>query len=218
MASLFRIQIAPALQSLYHLPFPVTPCITSEPHWASAVKQCMAPSTGDCLLMDDDIILSPDTFKDFEDYYPHADIFGFRLVYPDGKTQHAGGVYQDGVVRHIGEGAITGFPYYVCHCTMSLLYVKRRVIDKIGGVANDFPGDYFEGVDYSFRALKAGYHILYTPGTAINGHGQTRSQVLNREYRARRNWAEIEKRHLQDARFIAQIKGYPVSYTGKQMI
>jgi len=176
----------------------------------------METSTGDCLLLDDDIILSSHTFSGFEEYYPHADIFGFRLVNSEGKTENAGGVYQDGMVRYIDDGQIITSPYYTCHCSMSLLYVKRHVIDTIGGVSNDFPGDYFEDVDFSFRALKAGFHILYTPGTAINSHGQTKSQIVNREYRARQNWMEIEKRHLLDAGFVAKIKGYPISYMGKE--
>jgi GT2 family glycosyltransferase len=139
--------------------------------WPSATNIGIRESTGDVIVMDDDIVLQPGTFEFIDRNYDEADIFGFKLWFPDGRIQHAGGAWVNGAMGHFGwgeedKGQWDGLGYRP-HVTTSLAYIKRRVIENVGLFEEGWPGFQFEDVDFMFRALKKCYRILYTPGTGI---------------------------------------------------
>jgi GT2 family glycosyltransferase len=185
--------------------------------WAEAVNHGIAMSSGDVILMDDDVRLTHKSriMECIEKYGPYADILGFKLVFENKRIQHAGGMYRSGMIHHrcynqidIGQA---DFPQYVCHVTTSLAYIKRSVIDKIG-VMGIYPKiKHFEDVEYSFRAIKAGFKILFTPGEAIHLETQTKSQT--QDYMLEKEGLnEIIGPYLNDDSFTYIIEDLPRPY------
>ena len=130
MPTMRRIHAFKALESLSLIPFNYKlHVVTDGSSWADAINIGLSHTKkeSDIILMDDDVILQDDTFNLIGEYYDKADIFGFLLVYPDGKIQHAGGkVDPNKRMFHMGYGELTGVngygkPYYVCHATTSLI-------------------------------------------------------------------------------------------------
>ncbi|MFH1587671.1 MAG: glycosyltransferase family 2 protein [Candidatus Diapherotrites archaeon] len=101
------------------------------------------------------------------DAYEKAGIVGCRLVYPNGKLQHAGAKIDDaGIARNLPEGGEREVEYV----TGAALMIKREVIDKIGKLDEGFNPIYFEEVDWCYRAWRAGFSVIYTPDTTIVHH------------------------------------------------
>lgn len=204
-----------ALVSLQWLPFPIRLHVMREQtSWPAAVNAGLARSTGDVLLMDDDARVLPETFSGFEDIYPHADVFGFKLLYPDGRIQHAGGFVRGRQVGHLGYGQPANTPAfnepsYVCHLTTSFIYLKRAVVEKLGGMATDYPGMQFEDVDFNFRALKAGFRLLYVPRPAIHLESASKKTLPGFQIGFNQNYHELVRRHLMDLPFVGELMSYP---------
>lgn len=189
--------------SLKHLPKSFNRnliCVTDNTNgnWARAINIGLSrlPPTGDVLILDDDVELLPETFKDFDRYYPHADMFGFKLLFPNGTIQHGGGFcdHRNDRLGHFGVGydgdSASILPRYVVHCTASCLYIKRHVFDTIGNFT-ELPGVQFEDVDFSFRAIRNGLDILYIPNKAIHHESQTKKQDPQFAERMRQSYEAV---------------------------
>lgn len=202
---------------LRHFPFPIRlHVVTGGKSWAEAINIGLSQTLreSDVILMDDDVFIYENTFDSLGKYYDRGDIFGFRLLYPDGTIQHAGGAIDGQMIGHIGykqpPSEITDDPYYVCHATTSLIYIKREVINSLGGMATDIPGIQFEDVDFSFRAIKEGFKILQLPNTAVHIESATKSTMPKFVERASIAFEEIKKRHFSDSSFVDKLKSYPI--------
>lgn len=201
-------------ERLRHVPWPSRlHVITGGRSWAEAINIGLAQTDGesDVILMDDDVFLRPDTFSDLESNYDAADIFGFKLLFADGRIQHAGGIFRGGM-GHIGFGEVDGGQYdepaYVCHVTTSLTYIKRHVINELKGMAL-LPGVQFEDVDWSLRALKANFRILYLPGAAVHLESATKKFMPQFQEKMAEAVAEVGRRHLSSDSFRALLETYP---------
>lgn len=164
--------------------------------WPEAINiglEEVMDNDNDVILCDDDIILLEDTFAPLQQHYDTADIFGFKLLFPDKRIQHAGGF----LLGHYGVGETEGYdePRYCDHVTASLMYIKKHVFRKIGYMATDYPGYQFEDVDFNIRAKKVGYEIKYLPGTAIHFESATKKQDPEFSKKLKLNYAEIKKRY-----------------------
>lgn len=92
-------------------------------------------------------------------------IAGCRLLYPDGRVQHAGGR-----VNERGEGAHFGHDPSldssgladVDFVTGACLAVTRACLTTIGPLDEGFGRAYFEDVDWCYRARTAGYRVVYS--------------------------------------------------------
>lgn len=201
---------------LHNIPWPYKlHVITTGKTWAEAINIGLKQSDkkNDVILMDDDVFITPDTFKNVEAYYDDADIFGFKLLFPDGEIQHAGGIVRDENIGHIGfqkqdQGQFDQ-PQYVCHATTSLIYIKRHVLDSIEGMVEDIPGIQMEDVDFNFRALKAGFKILQLPGSAIHLQSASKRFIEGFDEKVGFAYAEIKKRHFADPAFVKTVQEYP---------
>lgn len=198
-------------ENLKHLPFPVKLFIvTGGKTWAQAVNIGIRETVNDVLVMDDDVFINENTFSTISDHYDQADIFGFKLMYPNSnKIQHAGGVYRDGYITHFGHGEEDGGQHdtlkQVCHVTTSLAYIKRRVFDAIGPMAEDIPGIQFEDVDFMFRAVKAGFKIMYLPTPAIHIETASKRFFPRLSDGMQEAWKTVKDRHLTPD-FIERLK------------
>lgn len=206
---------------LHHIPFPLrVHIVTGGKSWAEAINIGLEQTDkqNDVILMDDDVFINKDTFKDFDKYIDKADIFGFRLLYPDGRIQHAGGFSDGENIGHIGHGetsdSIVKEPFWVCHATTSLVYIKRNVLNALTNMATDIPGIQFEDVDFSFRAIKAGFNILQLPNEAIHMESATKKSMSRFNERCSEAFAEIKSRHLDNIHFKEVLKKYPVPFLG----
>lgn len=203
------------ISNLRHLSWPMNLLLIPEgKSWSEAVNLGLSEVRGnDVILMDDDVFLWPETFRDLNYYLDHADIFGFKLLYPDKRIQHAGGFYKDGNIFHFGSGEEDrgqyNEPRYVCHVTTSLCYIKNHVLKEIGQMATDYPGMQFEDVDFNMRALKAGFKILYTGAPATHLESASKRFLPNFNEKLKENQAEVQRRFFNDDAFTAKLQELP---------
>lgn len=111
---------------------------------------------------------------------PQVGIVGARLLFPDGKLQSAGGLF-DGAGQpfhrclgysnvHVPEIARS---QRVSWTTGAAMAVRRDVWEQLGGFDTKYKM-YFEDVDLCIRAAKAGYETWYEPRvTLIHRVGST---------------------------------------------
>lgn len=101
-----------------------------------------------------------------------ADIVGARLLYPNGRIQHAGVAFDE---QSIGYHIFNGLPaddpavnrkrFMQC-VTAACMLMKREVFQELGGFDEGFRNG-FEDVDLCLRAGAAGKRILYTPESVL---------------------------------------------------
>lgn len=105
---------------------------------------------------------------------PNVGIVGCKLIYPDGRIQHAGGkidVKSSEVAFNYGAGKLDNGSYDevkdVDYVTGAAFLIRKEVLQKIGLLDERFSPIYFEETDYCARAKMAGYRIIYNPRTKI---------------------------------------------------
>ncbi len=149
----------------------------------------------DVVLLNADVV-AHDRWLDCLQYAAYAaddvGIVGAKLLYPDGRIQHAG------VQRNLGA------PVWFDHrfrfkpasygpanitvpalaVTGACMYVKRAVIDAIGLLDERYPMAY-EDVDWCLRAWQGGWRVLYFPPATLEHHESvTRGTELGERERA----------------------------------
>lgn len=110
----------------------------------------------------------------------HVGVAGCKLLYPDGKIQHAGGIirWPQAIPDHYGYRLPDDGTFdQVCqvdYVTGAAWGVRRAVVEQIGLLDEGFWPGYFEEVDYCFRAKQMGWQIIYTPH-AVGTHHESAS-------------------------------------------
>lgn len=134
----------------------------------------------DVVLLNADVV-ARDRWLDCLQYAAYADddigIVGPKLLYPDGRIQHAG------VHRNLGAPVWFDHRYRfkpadygpanitapVLGVAGACMYVKRAVIDAIGALDERYPMAY-EDIDWCLRAWGAGFRVLYFPPATLDHH------------------------------------------------
>lgn len=111
---------------------------------------------------------------------PEVGVVGCRQVLSDGRLLHAGtyilpdtmwgqqiGAHELEVGQYTGRREVEGI-------TFAVAYLKRRLIDAIGGLSEEYES-YFEDTDYCLRARRAGFRVLFAGDSQVvhDEHGST---------------------------------------------
>ncbi len=152
-------------------------------NWSVFNNRAVDVADGDYLLfLNDDIEIIQDDWLDAMMEHaqrPEVGITGARLLYPDGKVQHAGMfLANNGIGRHAFRFAAPDDAGYfglalaqrnVMAVTGACLLVRRETFDRLGGfdeahqiVNND--------LDFCLRAHRAGLLTVFTPYATLTHH------------------------------------------------
>ena len=106
-------------------------------------------------------------------------VVGVKLLFPNGKIQHAGVI--------LGLGGVAGHAYYKEPCnttkylnmanvirnysavTFACAMMRREVFEEVGGLNESLPFNYND-VDFCLRIKEKGYLIVYTPYSILIHH------------------------------------------------
>jgi GT2 family glycosyltransferase len=135
------------------------------------------------LLLNNDIeVIEPDWLREmvccFD--YPGTGIVGARLVYPNGRLQHAGVIVGlGGLAGHWFGGQRQSYPGPMArlHVRQSLtavtgacMLISRACLDVVGGFDEKDFGIAYNDVDFCLRAVALGYLVVWTPFATLVHH------------------------------------------------
>lgn len=212
-----KVHAFSCFERLSHIPWPYRlHIVTGGKSWAEAINIGLKQTDpgNDVILMDDDVFINAKTFESVDKYYNEADIFGFKLLFTNNTIQHYGGIVRNSEIGHVGyemeNDSRFSVPLRVCHATTSLVYIKRSVLNNLTGMAEDIPGIQCEDIDFSFRALKAGFRIMVLPEDAIHLQSASKKFLPQFNERVAIAFDEVKRRHLADPEFLKLVESYPV--------
>lgn len=104
-----------------------------------------------------------------------GDIVGAKLLYPNGRVQHAGTAFNRiGMVYHIfrdfsGDAPAANRKRFMQCVTAACMLVSRQLFSELGGFDEQYRNG-FEDVDFCLRAGQAGKRVLYNPQAVVIHH------------------------------------------------
>lgn len=118
---------------------------------------------------------------------PTVAITGSKLLYPDGKIQHAGGgTWGNGHARHDGSGQHDGGqwdqPRDVEYVTGAATAIRRSFLEQVGGGLDELFPFYYEDVDLCEQARALGYRVHYVPASVAIHHESVGMRVGTLRY------------------------------------
>jgi GT2 family glycosyltransferase len=167
-------------------------------------------ATGEHLLFlnDDTKVISPEWLTVMVEHIlrPEIGVVGAKLLYPDGRIQHAGVVLGvRGMAGHAfkynrnSEQGYQGLAHLVRNVsavTAACMLVSRSVFERVKGFDVELPIEYND-VDLCLRIVQEGYRIVYVPD-AVLYHYESVTRMGTRcrtdEERARKIWGELIRR------------------------
>jgi GT2 family glycosyltransferase len=126
------------------------------------------------LLLNDDIeVITPDWIESMLEYaqWPEIGAVGAKLLYPDGRLQHAGVTFLDGKPLHNHRGWPGNDPGYwfgnvsVRNCsavTGACVLTRRATYHDVGGFPEALPLN-FNDVEFCLKLRQRGLRIVYQP-------------------------------------------------------
>lgn len=171
---------------------------------------------GDILiLLNDDTEAAPDWLARIDPLWqsdPHIGIIGFKLLFPGGKVQHAGGIIRaNGLTDHkdydqadsAGEGS-GGESLIDCHyVTGAAMAFRREVLMQIGYLDAGYFPIYFEEVDFCLQTRRAGWRCVVAPAARVVHHESQQT--------GRRSVGYYKKYNRMRVRFVLKC------FTGQQL-
>jgi GT2 family glycosyltransferase/glycosyltransferase involved in cell wall biosynthesis len=136
------------------------------------------------LLLNNDVeVVSPAWLSQMVGYLgiPGVGAVGARLLFPDGRVQHAGvlhGVHlgKPGHAFRLMSGRKEGYQGYAKvtrnygALTAACMLTSRRLFQQSGGFEENHFGIAYNDVDYCYRLVDAGYRMVYCPSAELVHH------------------------------------------------
>lgn len=135
-----------------------------------------------CLLNDDCEVTTTDWLDELvgQLVQPRVGAAGAKLLYPDGRIQHAGVTLgYDGVAGHVdklrdrlapGHGGRLRVAHTVSAVTGACMVVRREAWEQVGGLDEHNLPIAFNDVDFCLRLGEAGWRIVWTPFAEMLHH------------------------------------------------
>jgi GT2 family glycosyltransferase len=116
---------------------------------------------------------------------PEVGAVGARLLYPDGRIQHAGVIlgvgspWEPGVSMHSHHFYSSDSPGYAgtlavttnySAVTAACMLLRKSVYEEVGGLEEENLPVQFNDVDLCLRIREQGYHVVYTPYAELYHH------------------------------------------------
>ena len=154
-------------------------------NFAAITNRAAAAASGEFLLFlnDDTEVLEPRWLSSMVGYAQLAGVgaVGAHLVYPDGRTQHAGiihGLYDGlaGPAFKLMPQTDHGYLYYAMVArnysavTAACLLTPRVLFSAVGGFDEKTYPVAYNDVDYCYRVVDAGYRCVYSPDATLLHH------------------------------------------------
>lgn len=158
-------------------------------NFAQLVNSAIAHCSGEvlCLLNDDCELTDPGWLTELVSQLMRegVGIAGAKLLYPDGRVQHAGVVLGvNGVAGHVhrlsdrldpGHFGWLQTARQLSAVTGACMVVRRCVFDALGGFDEVNLGIAFNDIDFCLRAREAGWSVVWTPhATLLHRESMTR--------------------------------------------
>jgi GT2 family glycosyltransferase len=152
------------------------------------------------LLLNDDVeVVTPDWIERLVMYSGMEEVgaVGARLILEDGRLQHVGVEFENGLPGHPYHGYAGDFPGYsnnvriARNClavTAACMMTRRALFEELGGFTTLLPLNYNDA-DYCLKAWSSGRRIVYDPDTVLH-HFESSSRSSEVE--------EWEKEWLRD--------------------
>ena len=157
--------------------------------FARSVNRGVSYSSGNLLcIINSDVFITKNCIEHMVVCLDFANIVGAKLLYPNGKIQHAGQAYMGDyqVNHHTSEQPSRFVPV-----TGALMVMERSTFENLNGFDEGFFIAY-EDVDFNFRAIFNKYEVYYdSKAIAIHFEGATRGNSI--ENKCSKNLLAFEK-------------------------
>ena len=170
-------------------------------NYSARIDRGAAHAEGEHLLLlnDDMEVVTPDWIERLVMYSAMEEVgaVGARLILEDGRLQHAGVEFENGLPGHPYHGYAGDFPGYSNNVriardclavTAACLMTRRALFEELDGFTTLLPLNYNDA-DYCLKAWSSGRRIVYDPDTVLY-HFESSSRSSEVE--------EWEKGWLQD--------------------
>jgi GT2 family glycosyltransferase/glycosyltransferase involved in cell wall biosynthesis len=153
--------------------------------FARLVNQAVAATNADYVLLlnNDTEVRSPEWLSQMVGYLgmPGVGAVGARLLFPDGRIQHAGVVHglHRGIAGHAFKLLPGDRPGYMSYArvarnysavTGACLLVRRELFVSLGGFDEERFAVAFNDVDFCYRLVNAGFRVVYCPDAELYHH------------------------------------------------
>jgi O-antigen biosynthesis protein len=153
------------------------------------IRHALANNAEYILLLNNDVEITDEKWLEkliaVFDFDNKIGIVGCKLLYPNGKIQHAGGIINLSGGHNRGEGEKDTGQYdkieFLNFVTGAVLMIKSDVICKIGLLDEGFTPLYYEDVDWCVRARLCGYKVAYSPNPKLIHHCGSSANKLGQE-------------------------------------
>ena len=153
------------------------------------IRHALANNAEYILLLNNDVEITDEKWLEkliaVFDFDNKIGIVGCKLLYPNGKIQHSGGIINLSGGHNRGEGEKDTGQYdkieFSNFVTGAVLMIKSDVIYKIGLLDEGFTPLYYEDVDWCVRARLCGYKVAYTPNPKFIHHCGSSADKLGQE-------------------------------------
>ncbi|MCS7093066.1 MAG: glycosyltransferase [Patescibacteria group bacterium] len=128
-------------------------------------------------LLNSDVIIQDFSFKKIIDLFrKNTRLFAVSLIQKEknGKTVGANrGFFKDGLIYHQSRIFDQDKPSFNFWAEGGSTILRKDIFERLGGFDDLFSPFYWEDVDLSYRAWKAGYEIIFDPRVVVIHHHET---------------------------------------------